>query len=43
MHINKEIEQSINADRESDLYRSKHGFSKPQFEKHSGSGQLKRF
>ena len=29
MHINKEVEQSINEDRESDLYRSKFGFTKP--------------
>ena len=43
MHLNKEIEQSINKGRESDLFRDKYGFKTPNFEKHDGSNQLKRY
>jgi len=43
MRMNKEIEQTINKDRESDTYRAKYDFKAPNFEKESGICQLKRF
>ena len=36
MHLNKEVEQTINKNRESETYREKYGFNPPNFEKESG-------
>ena len=36
MHLNKEIEQTINKKRESETFREKYGFKAPNFEKQSG-------